>query len=181
MKNRISEIIDSRRLSLTKKQFVLHYFFVLAFPVLVILLTQFYILYNGFKKEDVKTLQTATIKFAAYSSLAIAIIQYTKLKMTEKLCDLSNAQFHQTCVQLAEQMHWIIEAKGENFVICTTAPSWYNWGTLITIVQNNDVVMFNSVCDLHNRPASSSYGQNARNYKALHDAFLEQVPDINHS
>ena len=177
MKDRISKIITSRRLSLTKRQFVLHYFFVLFFPLIIIVSVQAFIHYNGFGKDEVQGLKTSTLKFVSYSALAIAIAQYMNLKMTEKLCDLTTTQFDEICELLVKEMHWCVEAKGENYIICTTPAKWYNWGTLITIVKNDDVVLFNSICDLHNRPSLTAFGQNARNYRALHQAFSEQLPD----
>lgn len=177
MNDRISKIISSRRLALTKRQFVLHYFFVLFFPLIIISLVQTFIHYNGFVNDGVQALKTSTLKFVSYSAVAIAIVQFMNLKMTEKLCNLSPAQFDEICQVLVDEMHWVVEAKGENYIICTTPAKWYNWGTLITIVKNDDVVLFNSICDLHNRPSLTAFGQNARNYRALHQAFSEQLPD----
>lgn len=171
MSDWISKTINSKRLQLTKKQFVFHFFFVIAIPAFLIVSVLLFAYWKNIPHNQFLPLKNATLKFASFFSLAYGIVQYTRLQMTEVYCELSNDEFHAVCKDLALLMNWIVEAKGENYIVCTTPFKWYNWGTLVTIVNTGDSVMFNSICDLYNRPATVSFGQNSRNYKALKSAF----------
>ncbi len=171
MQDWISKTINSRRLQLTKKQFVFHFFFVFFIPATLILIVQIYVHSSNIPPSQLLPLKNATLKFASFFSLAYGIVQYTRLQMTEAIVDLSNDEFHALCNDLVTVMNWIVEAKGENYLVCTTPFKWYNWGTLVTIVKTGESVMFNSICDLYNRPATVSFGQNSRNYRALKTAF----------
>ncbi|MFM6984135.1 MAG: hypothetical protein ACKOXF_08375 [Chitinophagaceae bacterium] len=171
MSNWISDTISNRRRFLTKKQFVFHYFFVVIVPLISILATFLFAKYYNLSETEISRLKNSVLKFAFFFSLAYSIVQYTRLQMSESVIELSNDNFHSTCQNLAESMNWIIEAKGENYLVCTTPFKWFNWGTLITIINTGESVLYNSVCDLHNRPATVSFGQNARNYKAIKAAF----------
>lgn len=173
MTDKISKIIALRRIVLSKKQFVLHYFFVLILPILIILIVQAFIHDKSINGETVKSIKSTTLKIATYFSIAIAIVQNMKLKMTEKFSELTTNQFEQICQLIAHEMHWIIESKGEGFMVFSTPEKWYKCGTLITVIKDEDLVLFNSICKLHKSPAFFSFGQNARNYKVLKQAFSQ--------
>ena len=122
-----------------------------------------------------QSIKTSILKFCTFFSMAYGIVQYFRLQMTRMSIELSNDEFHKIGAKLINDMNWILEAKGDNFLVCTTPFKWYNWGTLITIVHTEDTVMFNSICDLYNRPATLSFGQNSKNYRALNAAFSDAV------
>ncbi len=171
MANWISDTIERRRRFLTKKQFVFHYLFVLLIPLITIISTFILAIYFNLSESEILPVKKSVLKFAFYFSLAYSIVQYYKLQMSESVVELSNDEFHSACQKLALSMKWIVEAKGENYLVCTTPFKWYNWGTLITIINTGESVLYNSICDLHNRPSTLSFGQNNRNYKAIKAVF----------
>ena len=168
-------IISTRRLKLTKKQFLFHYFFVLILPLTIIGISTFVLNKSQIGPAAYQTIKTSVLRFCSFFSIAYGIVQYFRLQMTSMPVELSNDEFHKIGSKLVDEMNWILEAKGDNYLVCTTPFKWYNWGTLITIVYSEDAIMFNSICDLYNRPATLSFGQNSKNYRALKAAFSDEV------
>lgn len=166
-------IFSTRRLKLTKKQFLFHYFLVLVLPLLIIGISVIVLNNSQIDPTAYQSIKNSVLKFCTFFSMAYGIVQYTRLQMTTMPIELSKDDFHTIGSKLINDMNWILEAKGDNFLVCTTPFKWYNWGTLITIVHTEDGVMFNSICDLYNRPATLSFGQNSKNYRALKAAFSD--------
>jgi hypothetical protein len=163
--------ISNRRLKLTKKQFLFHYFFVLVLPLTIIGITTLVLNNSHISPAPYQSIKNTVLKFCSFFSMAYGVVQYFRLQMTSMPIELSKDDFHKIGEKLIKDMNWVLEAKGDNFLVCTIPFKWYNWGTLITIIHTEDCVMFNSICDLYNRPATLSFGQNSKNYQALKAAF----------
>lgn len=171
MKVKIEKMIASKRLHLTKKQILFHYFFVLFLPLTVILLTQIILFVSETGFEQSQLVKSYVLKFCGLFSVWYFLRQFFNLRMTEFHIELSKEEFEKRIMDLVPEMNWIIESRGENYMVCTTEFKPLNWGTLVTIIRTENSVLVNSICDLYNRPSTFSFGQNKRNLQALKSAF----------
>lgn len=171
MKQKIEKMATTHRLILTKKQYFFHFFFVVFMPLSILLISEIVCRLIGLDENmKLNTMNTITI-----ISLILAFIyfvrQFNGLKLIAIEIELDDQSFRNAYRQLAKQLDWIIEEEGEGYVFLTTEFKWSNWGTLMPVFKTKDKVMFTSICDLHNRPSTLSFGSNSKNKKALTKIF----------
>lgn len=73
-------------------------------------------------------------------------------------------QFVKAAHATAHQLNWDIVEEGKDFFIAKSGFSWRSWGEHITIVRDNDRVLFNSICDPDNKTSIATWGRNASNF-----------------
>ncbi|HEY1047892.1 MAG TPA: hypothetical protein VGF79_15735, partial [Bacteroidia bacterium] len=114
-------------------------------------------------------------------SLILALLyfirQYNGLKLITVDIELDDLNFKTAYRQLAKKLDWIIEEEGEGYVFLTTEFKWTHWGTLMPVFKSHNKVMFTSICDLHNRPSTLSFGSNSKNKKELKSLFENLISD----
>jgi hypothetical protein len=154
---------SSTRIQLTKKQTFFHYFFVLALPLSLFLITElllhFFHLNAEYRKFLLIFISLVNLSFVLYFSIR----QYKSLRYHNFKTHLSQNDFKLLMAALSNKYNWIIEEDGKDYCIFTVPFKWYHWGTLMTVVHSENQIQFNSICDLYNRPATSSFGLNKKN------------------
>lgn len=171
MKQKIDKMALTHRLILTKKQYFFHFFFVLFMPLSILLICE--ITCRIIDLSD--TEKTAVMNTIKIISLILALFyfirQYNGLKLITIDLEMDDQTFKTAYRKLAKQLDWIIEEEGEGYVFLTTEFKWTHWGTLMPVFKSRNKVMFTSICDLHNRPSTLSFGSNNKNKKALKSLF----------
>lgn len=171
----IEKMKKTGRQTLTIKQTVFHYFFALAFPLVCIGICDVILYFSSMSEINKVYISGKVLTYASYIGLAYLIRQYMSLSMSFVPFEGSHEQFASITEKMVRDNHWVIESIGEDYYVCTIPFKWTNWGTLMTIVKSNDGVFFNSICDLHNRPSTTSFGQNARNMKLMRAVFEQKI------
>lgn len=151
-------MLASGRMYLSRKQMLFHYFFSIAtglicLTLLVYLPEDYFILFP---------LIPMFILGALYTKR-----QHKSLRFRFKKIQMSDDQFVDYAEKLAEKEGWIREYAERGWRVYTTKFKWYNWGTLIYLVHTKDGILYTSICDLYNRPSTTSWGRNRRNKEAI--------------
>ncbi len=159
------------RLRLDKTQTLMHYFFVLVLvgiPLLIALLLR-----NSIG-DAYKTAFYVITAICLTLAAAYSLRQYRSLRFKVFHAALTEQEFRDMFEHLAKEMHWIAEYSGEGYIVATIEFRWTNWGTLITLIRDRDRILVNSICDLHRKPSTISWGQNRRNVEAVYTYLRER-------
>jgi len=155
---------QTRKLTLPKTQMLLHFF-----PVFVFLLIASICFFISLVAHEHHL--SLDFKFLSLTAILIAIYlfyrQFNQLNFTSIQATLTEQEFRDMFEILAKKMNWLAEYSGESYVVATIEFKWSNWGTLITLIRDKDCILVNSICDLHNKPTTTSWGQNKRNVEAV--------------
>lgn len=171
MNRLVEKIAKSGRQKLTLKQTFFHYFFAFFMPLTIIGLC-FLVLKIVKTDEQTKVyIQSHVNTYALYAGLAYFVRQYASLSMSFVEFAGTKQEFENRVNKLVSKYNWVIESKADHIFVCTVPFKWSNWGTLMTIVKTDDGVYFNSICDLYNRPSTTSFGLNRKNLKRIRQAF----------
>ena len=174
----VQAMINTGRVQLTKVQLFWHYLVVILFfiPPLMHLwyVFQFYILnsYDG----------AVTIsEMAKWSYLPLIpasflyYIQRKRLQFEEIPVVVTSEVFLEAVKRTAVQSKWEIIRKEAHIVTARTGFTWQSWGELITVIRDNEKVLFNSICDPDNRPSIASWGRNRENFEVFKSVLFEQM------
>lgn len=165
------KMIKTGRQSLTTKQTFFHYFFALAFPLSCMGLCFILLELFDVSAHQKSYIQSKVNTYSLYIGLAYFVRQYMSLSMSFAPILIDHSGFESIVNKMVQDNKWVIESKGDGFIVCTIPFKWNNWGTLMTFVKTDDGVLYNSICDLYNRPSTTSFGQNARNMKIIQKAL----------
>ena len=168
----IQRMIDTKTLTLTKGQ-IFWYYSIIPFLLLIPVMTtidvfKFYVThtYNS----------TSPIDFTfGYIWILPAIIFYFILRnrLKFKIIDVSidNDRFHHAMKQAANEFKWNISEMTNDFVVAQSGFSWRSWGERITIINDKNKILFNSICDPDKRTSVSSFGMNKVN-RRMFEQFI---------
>jgi hypothetical protein len=153
----------STRLHLTKKQTFYHYFFVLALPLSLYVVVEGFLFFLNLNTDIRKFILILTSLVNLVFVVYFSIRQYNSLRFTVFQIQMSINDFNIFMRFLSQKYNWVIEENGNDYCIFTIPFKWYHWGTLMTVIFSENQIQFNSICDLYNRPATSSFGLNKKN------------------
>jgi hypothetical protein len=163
-----AEMKRTRRLRLDKTQTLMHYFLFFILSTILVSVLIFFII-----RTDIRLPYTNVFLFAVAVCLFLTALYFARqkrsLQFTVFNARLNEQEFRDMFEELAKEMHWIAEYSGNGYVVATIPFKWSNWGTLITLIRDEDHILVNSICDLHNKFSTTSWGQNQRNIKAVKD------------
>jgi hypothetical protein len=174
----VQAMIKTGRVQLTNVQLIWHYVVVVIFfiPPLMHLwyVFQFYVL-NSY--DGVYTL--SDLAKWSYLSLIPALILYftqrIRLRFKEIPVVVNSDVFLEAVEQTAVQKKWEIVSKKAHIVTARTDYTWQSWGELITVVRDNDKVLFNSICDPDNHTSIASWGRSRENFEAFKSILFEHI------
>ena len=163
---------ETRTLILTRAQTFWHYaiipFLLIAPAMTTIDVFKYYVThtYNSTKPIDF------TFGYIwILPALIFYFIQRHRLKFTVINISVDNNTFHDAVKQTAKALEWDITQMTNEFVVAKSGFSWRSWGEQITILHDNNKILFNSICDPDNRPSVASFGMNKVNRKTF-EKFL---------
>ena len=168
----IQKMNETETLILTKGQTFWHYS-IISFLFIVPLMTSI----DVFKYYVTHTYNsTKPIGFTfgyiwILPALIFYFIQKRRLKFTIINISVVDDKFHDAVKQTAKELKWDIKQMTNKFVIAKSGFSWRSWGEQITILHDNNKILFNSICDPDNRPSVTSSGMNKINRKTF-EKFL---------
>jgi hypothetical protein len=145
---KIQQMKDTKTLVLTKWQIFWHYCVILLFFIPPIMTTievfKYYVTHTYRGVLKIEELM-ATSYWSLIPALAIYYIQKRRLKF--KVIDIvvDTKTFIDASEETAKELEWeIIELKS-NLLIAKSGFSWRSWGELITIIKDEDKILFNSI------------------------------------
>lgn len=166
----IQQMKDTETLVLTKGQLFWHYSIILFLLIAPIMATvdvfKYYVTHTY---QGVRTIG----EMAAWSylplipAIAFYINQKKRLKFKIICVVVDTDSFMNAAKETSKELKWEIIEKNSNLVIARSGFSWRSWGELITIVKDNDRILFNSICDPDNRPSIASWGMNKLNLETF--------------
>lgn len=170
-------MIKAGRVQLTRVQLFWHFIIVGLFfiPPLMHLwyVFQFYILgtYTGVLSVS------EMAKWCYLPLIPAAILYYIQLKRLRfKILPVmaTSEVFLEAAKRTAVEGKWEIVYQRSNIVVARTGFTLRSWGELVTIIRDNDRVLFNSSCDPDNFTSIASWGRNRENYEDFKRNLLEQ-------
>jgi hypothetical protein len=112
-----------------------------------------------------------------YIPLILAIILYfvQKRRLKFKVVHLSvnHEAFLSAASATARKLDWEIIKKTNSIVVARSGLNWRSWGELITIIRDDDKILFNSICDPDNMTSIASWGRNSSNFSSFSDQLLQ--------
>lgn len=161
---------ETEALVLTKWQGFWHYCIVFWLCLLPAVTTL--IILVGFltDAEQSKNANWGMIKWMYWPflpALAFYFIQRRRLKFKMIDIRLDSEAFHHAWNETAKALKWEIIEQTSTVIVAKTPSSWKSWGELITIIKDEDKILFNSICDPNRMPSVSSWGRNKLNFKTF--------------
>ena len=179
MKKEWIEIMQqTKRLKLSRVQFVTHYFivvFMLIIPAFAI--PDLYEIYVTGTYDGVRTTSEIISFPLPWFVLAIAFyfIQKRRLKFREVNIDYSAQEFNEAIKRTAEEFEWIILVNSSRIFQAQRPWNWEgSWGEIITIIKEKDRLLLNSICDPDQMSSVVSMGWNKKNI----NTFLKNLADV---
>lgn len=108
----------------------------------------------------------------------VFITRFKELKFRQTHTNLSNLQIENVLAKTANEHEWKIIDKGSNFIIAER-DGVFGTGERITILFEDGLVLFNSICN-PSRPSLSSFGYNKKNSLIL-EAVLSTASNNIHT
>src|SRR5688572_24012331 len=132
-------------------------------------------LYVGHTYQGEMEIQTLALIGIALLILCVLsfMLQKSRLQLKKIDCKIDSKTFLVSVEETAKQLEWKIESRTNNFVLARSGFSFISWGELITIILENDCVLFNSICDPDNITSIASWGMNKKNRLVL-EANIEK-------
>jgi hypothetical protein len=107
-------------------------------------------------------------------SIIVFIIQRRELEFKVVKFNTTFEQFQEALERTSRQLKWKIEICNSNFVQARRGDHWTSQ-TLITIIREKDIILFNSARDPDQRRGyASTFGWNKKNFKT----FLSNLNDV---
>ncbi len=178
--------MKQKRLKLTTQQAFMHYaivWFLLLIPGLIIFgYIKDYITntHTGVRSPS-DMIQTSII----FSLIAIVFyfIQRHKLKFSEYIIKHSEDDFEEALKWTVKELDWTIVTHQKKFIQAIHPFDWVvSGGELVTIINDGDSILINSICNPNNRPSVISFGWNKKNIGTFLEnlkAVTNQVPEKN--
>ena len=176
----IQKMIETETLVLTKTQLFYHYCIIGLFltpPVMhIIAVFEYYVTHTY---DGVRTVG----EMATWSYLplipAVAFYYIQKRRLKFKVIDIAvDAEtFIDAAEETAGELKWQITEKKHNLVVARSGFTWRSWGELITIVRDNDRILFNSICDPDNITSVASWGMNRLNLETFEQHVRLKAPN----
>jgi len=120
----------------------------------------------------------ANILFFIFA-ITIFIFQYKGLYLQKVDIQFSEDQFQEAIQRTVKELEWDIEINQEHFLQAYSI-DWFSnalrgivWGEMITIVKQDSILYFNSICDTNRRMSFFFLAQNKENKKV----FLKNLSD----
>lgn len=176
--SKIQRMKITGRLVLTKGQFFWHYSIILLLLVspiyTTIVVLKYYVLHTY---DGVRTIQEMISAGYIWIIPAIAVYFFQKRRLKFRVITLSVSpkQFRMAVEQTTKELEWKIEEESNNFIIARSGFSYRSWGELITIIREDDRILFNSICDPDNKPSIASFGMNRLNRKLFEKELMKIV------
>ncbi|MEO9022023.1 MAG: hypothetical protein ABI237_00010 [Ginsengibacter sp.] len=104
-------------------------------------------------------------------ALIFYFIQRHRLRFKIINISVDNKAFHNAVEKTAKELEWKITQMNNEIVVAKNFFSWRSWGEQITILHDQDKILFNSICDPDKRPSIASFGMNKVNRVTL-EKFL---------
>jgi hypothetical protein len=164
---------DTKILILTKEQTFWHYAIILFLLVAPVMAT-----INVFRYYVTHTyISTKSIDFTfGYPWILLALIFYFiqrhRLKFKTINISVDNNTFRHAVEQTAKELEWDIMQMTNEIIVAKSDFSWRSWGEQITILYDNNKILFNSICNPDNRPSIASFGMNRVNRKTFEKFLL---------
>jgi hypothetical protein len=105
----------------------------------------------------------------------IYFIQRKRLEFKEIPVVVTSEVFLEAVKRTAIQGKWEIVSKKAHIVTARTDFTWQSWGELITVIRDNERVLFNSICDPDNHTSIASWGRNRENFEVFKSILFEQM------
>jgi hypothetical protein len=111
---------------------------------------------------------------------AVAFYYIQKRRLKFKVIDISvdANTFLTAAKETAKQLDWEIIERKNNLIVARSGFSWRSWGEMITIIKDENRILFNSICDPDNKPSVASWGMNKVNFKTFEQQIRLNAPNI---
>ena len=164
----IQKMIDTKTLILTREQTFWHYsiipFLLIAPVVTTIDVFKHYIMHTYYSRAPIDF----TFGYMwIFPAIIFCFIQKQRLKFQTINVSVDKDAFHCSVKQTAKELKWVITQTTKDFIIANSGAKWGSWGEQITIIHDNDKVLFNSICDPDSRYTVTSFGMNKLNRKTF--------------
>jgi hypothetical protein len=165
----IKKIKETKILPLSKWKLFWHYFLGLI-PLSLGIMDLFWLIemrnsenYNGIRTKN--EIITSTIVWFSLA-LLVLIIKKRRLNFERINIKLSETEFKQNMLKIAENEKWNLTKNTKKFAVFYHG-SWWTWGLKMTILKFENYLLVNSICDTDERPCFSIFNENERNIKKL--------------
>ena len=172
----IEEMKRNRVLVLTKAETFWHYSIV---PFLLI--TPLYTSIQVFRKYVLHNYHGRPIEnliSIGYIWIVPAILFYFlqkhRLRFKEIPIALSGKEFYKIVGKVAEAFKWVVVYRSTNIMVLESGQSWKSWGERITILKDDGLILFNSICDPGNKPSALAWGVNKENRERFEEEIRKQ-------
>src|SRR5579871_340098 len=172
-KAQIERMTETKTLILTRGQTFWHYSivpFLLIAPILTTI--DVFKFYATHTYNSTKPIDYIFGYFWILPALVFYLIQKHRLKFKTINVTIANNAFHQAVEKTAKELEWDIKQMTNEVVVAKSGFRWRSWGEQITILHDNDKILFNSICDPDNRPSVASFGMNKVN-RVTFEKFLD--------
>ena len=178
----IQKMKDTQTLVLTKGQLFWHYCILIFFLIPPIMTTidvfKYYVThtYRGVRTiGEMATWNYWPLLFA----IVFYFVQKKRLKFKVINIRVNTDTFIQIAQETAKELEWEILERKSNLLVAKSGFNWRSWGELITIINDKDRILFNSICDPDNRPSIASWGMNKVNLKTFEQNIRLKAPNTN--
>jgi len=173
----LNQMAKSKTLKLTKGQLFNHYA-VVPFLLIVPILTTYSLFQIYVTKNYIGVRSAQEMIWTGYPWIALAILAYVvqrkRLQFKEFKIPVDGEHFKKAGLDTAAKLHWKIKhISGKTIVAIRpgTISSGGSWGELITIFNEHDKILINSICDPNNIISVASWGWNRKNIKTFIEAL----------
>lgn len=169
---------QTRRLKLTASQTFTHYFVVLLSSMMP-LMTLWEIAKMCFGRYDgtrsAIELSTVSLPFAIFALIAF-LKQRHRLRFRVIRILNSDDEFREAVARTCITLHWDLAANRPDFLRAFRSELWFtnNWGDMITIIRDGDMLLLNSISDPNKKPAFFSFSWDKKNI----NVFLLHLTEV---
>ena len=161
------------RLKLSVKQ-KFSYYMPTCIMLIILLLVLNSIIEYFFGNDEMGHFILANLLFCALA-LIIFVFQYKGLYLQKIDIQFSENQFQEAIQRTVKELEWDIEINHEHLLQAYSSDEFSSgWGEMITIVKQDNILYFNSICDPDRRMTFFFIGKNKENKKV----FLKNLSDV---
>lgn len=180
--NTKANIIKYKKLRLPFWQFVQHYFIVIflmlipVFSIVKIFVTPNTSVSESFEFTSLQFIGPMTCLLLA---IAFIFIQKSKLKFIEIRAKCTAEEFQEAIRRTVDDLEWKVEYNKNGNFRANRPWNWTgSWGESITIIRDNDKLLFNSICDTTKFSFPFSAGWNRKNLRTFISHLNETINGI---
>jgi hypothetical protein len=172
-------MVEQKRVKLTIRQALTHYsivwFFLVIPGVIIYDLIKVYIT-NTFTEDRSPIELIKTIICYIVIAIFLYFIQWRRLRFSIYKIPHSEDNFEEAFKMTVKELDWKVAINQRNYKQATTPSSILtgSWGERITIINDGNRFLINSICDPDKRPSVSSFGWNKKNVRT----FLETLKSV---